>query len=108
MKGLGATIASATTILEPRKIFDTNSTSGQLYVEPPIQKLTSSYARKSSAHSNGSGNSGKRKGTKSKSKLIPISLATKTNIVKQESPKKKAANLPGFIRKEAPPITLNF
>jgi len=28
MKALGATIASATTILEPRKIFDTNSTSG--------------------------------------------------------------------------------
>jgi len=28
IKGLGGTMASATTLLEPRKVFDTNSTSG--------------------------------------------------------------------------------
>jgi len=109
IKGLGGTIASATTLLEPRKVFDTNSTSGQLHVDPPLQKLTSSYPRKTSAHSLGSGNSGdnKRKGTKSKSKLVPLTLATKNNHVKGESPKKKPVNMPAFIRKE-PPISLNF
>jgi hypothetical protein len=38
---------------------------------------------------------------------VPITLATKNLGVKADSPKKKASNLPAFIRKDMP-ISLNF
>jgi hypothetical protein len=107
LRGLGATITSASTVLEARRVLDNHSTTGNL--KPEISsKLVTSHPRKTSAHSQGSNHSGgdpSIKGIKSKSKLVPISLASRSAGGKAESPKKKAQN--GFIRKE-PTITLNF
>jgi len=36
IRALGATITSATTVLEARKVFDNNSSSGQLHADPSI------------------------------------------------------------------------